>query len=488
MPPKAAIVAGAAKKGVRMPICDYGAACTRKGCVYRHPPKTAAPPEAEEVCKPFLAGSCQFGSCCRNFHPPPDEVGAWCRKYATTACRYGEDCRNQSCLFWHPWSALDTATASAEKRVDSDGCSYTRQEFEDCYGGDWEAHWMAAAAYDPKILVFDGVSSNGTVPASKSNIADAREPSHPDAAAAASAASAAYIPCPETDEDLCHHVVGLVLDEFDDEIVVPRGFENLPLFPTGQQQNLPLFPTGQQQHSTAPAEWQPREPPPTLQWQQQDLPQYRYRTEYQPAPNSWAAVAVAAASGPGVAMPPSAGAASWTAPAHSAGAGAGTSALQYIRIPEVLWLPEVSRVDAPSAFRIQNPLARFEVVNAPHVQRAATHSLPLSLLTREAAGALGRAPTAKVLDLHYQSVRTVHTILEQMLPMSLASHAEVWLITGTGHHTAKHSHQRAQVGGVLRSAVEELLQQYEYEYYPGKDRAGHSGAFLVVARGQMSMR
>jgi hypothetical protein len=74
-----------------------------------------------------------------------------------------------------------------------------------------------------------------------------------------------------------------------------------------------------------------------------------------------------------------------------------------------------------------------------------------------------------------------------MLPMSLASHAEVWVITGTGHHTAKHSHQRAQVGGVLRSAVEEHLQQGGYEFYPGKDRAGHSGAFLVVARGQ-SMR
>jgi hypothetical protein len=137
-----------AKKGVRMPLCDYGAACTRKGCVYRHPPKTAAPPEAEEVCKPFLAGTCQFGQRCRNFHPPPDEVGAWRRKYATTACRYGEDCRNQSCLFWHPWSALDTA-ASAEKRVDpSDGCSYTRQEFEEYYRGQsgvsWEAKWAAA--------------------------------------------------------------------------------------------------------------------------------------------------------------------------------------------------------------------------------------------------------------------------------------------------------------------------------------------------------
>ena len=458
-------------KGVRMPACDYGAACTRKGCVYRHPPKTAAPPEAEEVCKPFLAGTCQFGQRCRNFHPPPDEVSAWRRKYATTACRYGEDCRNQSCLFWHPWSALDTA-ASAEKRVDPlDGCSYTRQEFEDCYGEDWEAHWMAAAAYDPNIRAFDG-----TVPASKSNSADAGEPSRSDAATAASAASAAYIPYPEMDEDLCHHVVGLALDEFDDEIVVPRGFENLPLFPNGQQQ-----------HSTAPAEWQRREPPPTLQWQQQDLPQFRYRTEYQPAPNSWAAVAVAGvpASELGVAMPPSAAAASWTAPAHSAVAG--SSALQYIRIPEALWLSEVSRVDAPSAFRIANPLARFEAVNAPHVQRAATHTLPLSLLTREAAGALGRAPTATVLDLHYQSVKTVHIVLEQMLPMSLASHAEVWVITGTGHHTAKHSHQRAQVGGVLRSAVEEHLQQGGYEFYPGKDRAGHSGAFLVVARGQ-SMR
>lgn len=69
-----------------------------------------------------------------------------------------------------------------------------------------------------------------------------------------------------------------------------------------------------------------------------------------------------------------------------------------------------------------------------------------------------------------------------MLPARLASFTEVWVITGTGHHTAKESHQRSQVGGVLRSAVEEHLQQGGYIYYPAKDRAGNSGAFLVVGR------
>ena len=63
----------------QMPMCTYGLACTRKGCVYRHPPRTAAAaqkPSAESVepCKPFIAGICQFGSRCHNYHPPEDEV------------------------------------------------------------------------------------------------------------------------------------------------------------------------------------------------------------------------------------------------------------------------------------------------------------------------------------------------------------------------------------------------------------------------------
>jgi len=30
---------GASKQSSTMPKCQYGAACTRKGCIYRHPPR-----------------------------------------------------------------------------------------------------------------------------------------------------------------------------------------------------------------------------------------------------------------------------------------------------------------------------------------------------------------------------------------------------------------------------------------------------------------
>ena len=40
----------------------------------------------------------------------------------------------------------------------------------------------------------------------------------------------------------------------------------------------------------------------------------------------------------------------------------------------------------------------------------------------------------------------------------LQAHPEVWLVTGTGHHVAARSHQKAAEGGVLRAAVEEYLQ------------------------------
>jgi hypothetical protein len=61
---------------------------------------------------------------------------------ASDGCLYTrqefEDC------YGADWEAYWVA-APPEKRIDaSDGCAYTRQEFEDCYGADWEAHWTAA--------------------------------------------------------------------------------------------------------------------------------------------------------------------------------------------------------------------------------------------------------------------------------------------------------------------------------------------------------
>ena len=92
---------GKAAKQQQMPMCSYGAACNRKGCIYRHPPAPpkpaannngggaataastarASPSEPEEVCKPFLAGKCHYGNRCYNYHPPEKEADAMRRKY-----------------------------------------------------------------------------------------------------------------------------------------------------------------------------------------------------------------------------------------------------------------------------------------------------------------------------------------------------------------------------------------------------------------------
>ena len=85
-------------------MCSYGAGCTRKGCVYRHPPRGAQPTsEGAEVCKAFLAGACQFGKKCRNLHPSQEKADQMRSEYALIACRFGDACRNELCLFSHPW-------------------------------------------------------------------------------------------------------------------------------------------------------------------------------------------------------------------------------------------------------------------------------------------------------------------------------------------------------------------------------------------------
>ena len=68
-----------------------------------------------------------------------------------------------------------------------------------------------------------------------------------------------------------------------------------------------------------------------------------------------------------------------------------------------------------------------------------------------------------------------------MLPAALEACGEAWVITGTGHHTNTRSHQRSAPGGVLHAEVEAWLQAWEYTYSLGKDKGGHSGAFLVHA-------
>lgn len=127
--------------------------------------------------------------------------------------------------------------------------------------------------------------------------------------------------------------------------------------------------------------------------------------------------------------------------------------LKAVRIPQNLWNPSEKR--CASVFHISDPLARYAEVSATH-------------------------PRKDVVDLHYQSMKTFSVVLSEVLPNKLRQHREVWVLTGTGHHVARNSHQKS--GGVLESAVMSWLDEHGYECARGKDRNGYCGAVLVKPR------
>lgn len=83
-----------------MKICEYGTACNRADCIYRHDNVAS---KTDEVCLQFLAGTCAFGGGgCRKRHPPKDEKDRLLKKYKRIRCHFGDDCRTGGCLYLHP--------------------------------------------------------------------------------------------------------------------------------------------------------------------------------------------------------------------------------------------------------------------------------------------------------------------------------------------------------------------------------------------------
>mmetsp|Transcript_24463 Transcript_24463/g.27991 ORF Transcript_24463/g.27991 Transcript_24463/m.27991 type:complete len:807 (-) Transcript_24463:217-2637(-) len=121
-----------------------------------------------------------------------------------------------------------------------------------------------------------------------------------------------------------------------------------------------------------------------------------------------------------------------------------------VRIPQNLWNAHHNR--SSSAFHISDPLARYKKVSSS-VQRR------------------------DVVDLHFQSVKTFPIVLSNVLPEKLRDHGQVWIVTGSGHHVDRGSHQKS--GGVLENAVVGWLQSNDYIFTKGRDKNGWSGAVLV---------
>lgn len=92
-----------------MPLCSYGAACTRKDCIYRHDRTKMSEDKSDRVCLPHLAGTCPYGQRCRNVHLNDDESAAMRLKFKSKPCVYGASCKTASCLFLHPWEQAEQA-------------------------------------------------------------------------------------------------------------------------------------------------------------------------------------------------------------------------------------------------------------------------------------------------------------------------------------------------------------------------------------------
>ena len=92
------------KKNQKMPICQYGSACTRgKQCIYRHPKKAKEDPnQLKNVCPHYLSGICEYGKNCEHRHPSEQECLEYRARFAGQICRNGEACTTFSCLYAHP--------------------------------------------------------------------------------------------------------------------------------------------------------------------------------------------------------------------------------------------------------------------------------------------------------------------------------------------------------------------------------------------------
>ena len=421
----------AGRRKQQMPLCHYGAGCNRKDCVYRHPTASKVEEDAG-ICKPYLAGMCQFGRNCFNIHPHAEEADRLRQKFAAIMCQWGDNCRSEGCLYMHPADCRDEIEQSYYETEFASECTVIEQQ---------EA-WMQPHGVE-NLPIYPAESAEGLCEP-EPNPASA-EASLPELTSGLSlnAAAAEWVPSVHASE----WVPDADASEWVPSVHATEWVPNVL-------------------YSACPAHEQCAAATSSLP----------HLTDSPPAPGSWAAIAASRSTAAG------SGGKADGVKAEGGVAATTDSGRRAVRIPQQLWLTDVARIDSASAFSIVDPLERFAAVNAPHEQRTAVARVPLTVKPSD-SGDRTNAKAVKdvaVMDLHFQSVKTAPIVLDARLPALLEGHAEVWVLTGTGHHTDKAGHQRSQEGGVLYAAVRDYLMHTGYTFHPGKDGAGRSGAFLVV--------
>jgi hypothetical protein len=118
----------------------------------------------------------------------------------------------------------------------------------------------------------------------------------------------------------------------------------------------------------------------------------------------------------------------------------GSTPSKSMKIPQDLWNTHINQDS--QVFHIPDPMERYAFISAS-VKRS------------------------NVIDLHHQSTKTFAVVLANVLPEKLRDHGQVWLVTGTGHHVGRNTHQKG--GGALESAVLSWLSSEGYDFCQGCD-------------------
>ena len=504
----------------QMPMCQYGASCTRKGCVYRHPPKPAKKAVKNvEICVHFIGGACSFGDKCANRHPGKAEAARFRETCASIACRFGAGCANAACLYNHDGRgrvpAARPAPAPAPPAAPppapaGDGWwqapGALGERGDECCDpisleplgelgyppfGLWESgkwHWFDGAVL-ATYLVSTATFAN---PLTRTPLA--RED------------------CRALDDYLNDH--GLRASEKMESVLVTHAFDLLELTARGGGAEERAMVSRSQREATTVlrslfgfARYEPPPEPPRFP----DAPPPRapapYEDSFAPRPGGLGlgggaslGDALAAAEGPRV--PYGAAAA---APLDDvaegdldAGAFPALSALAALGLGDA---PPPPPLGAPSfAAQAAKPAApgAFEVpayVEAPQSagggRRAVRVPREIWVPLRNARVFEVRDPIERyrlvaaahdrgdVVDLHFQSNRTAPVVLDAVLDAALAGHpAGVWVVTGSGHHAPQRSHQKLHA--TLFHFTQDWLATRRYAFAVAKDHNGFAGAFLVT--------
>jgi hypothetical protein len=152
---------------------------------------------------------------------------------------------------------------------------------------------------------------------------------------------------------------------------------------------------------------------------------------------------------------------------------------QFVEKPQ----PRAGAVNANNKKNIRTIPIPLEIWNVTENRDAAVFAMYDDPMERYAAVQRQRQKQQQnnaqdnVMDLHYQSLATFPVVLDTLLDGLLEQHGTVWIVTGTGHHVGRRTHQKS--GGALEAAVLSYLTEHGYSFKQGKDKTGQGGALFV---------